>query len=105
MLKTIFTILTLIIVTACSSTTYSTQESDEAYIQLQGNFLNSVLAIDGAKIQIDEQTQTYDLNGVQVAKFPVTLGAHQVVVYKTGQIVYRQNIFVSHGQTVEVKVP
>jgi len=105
MLKQIITLIAFLMLAACSSTTYTTQESDEAFVQLQGNFNNTVLAIDDVQVNIDEDTETFELNGVKVAKFPITLGAHQVVVYRSGKVVFNKKIFVAHGQTVEVIVP
>ena len=105
MLKHLFTILMFTLVTACSSTTYSTQESEEAYLQLQGDFLNSVLLVDEQQVNVDENTKQYELNGRLVADFPVSIGSHLVVVYKGGKAVFSKKIFVAQGQTFEVVVP
>mgnify|MGYP000229641721 FL=1 len=105
MLKQLFAIIMVSLLTACSSTSYTTQESEEAYLQLQGNFTNSVLEVDKFQTVVNEDIKKYELNGKLVADFPVSIGAHHVVVYKAGKAVLSKKVFVTNGQTVEVVVP
>ena len=105
MSKQLLAIIVALILAACTSVQYNTQESDEAYLQLQGNYMGTVLSIDGQQITIDDSIETFELNGEQVAKFPISLGKHQVKVSRANQVLYLRQIFVSNGQTVEVAVP
>ena len=105
MLKTLFSVLMVVFITACGSTTYTTQESEKAFLQLQGNISNSVLVVDDQRVTLDDNIKKYELQGKQVADFPVSIGAHQVKVYKGSVVVFNRKVFIAQGQTYEVVVP
>lgn len=104
-MKKLFIIIAALVLTACHSVSYNTQLEDAAYIQFGGNYLNSDVQIGEVSFRIDKETETFELNGKTVAKFPVALGKHLVVVSKNNAVVVKKYIFVANGQTVEVNVP
>ena len=108
MINKIFAVVVSLLVLGCS-TNYSTtnQVDDLAYIQLQGNFLDTSLVIDdGAPILINEDTtETFTLEGKVVAKYPISTGKHTVKITRAGQVVVNRVIFVSNSNTFEVTVP
>jgi hypothetical protein len=107
MLKKLFPgFLGLLFVAGCSTNYSSQSQVDEhAYLQLQGNFQKSIILLDEVSFSADETTKTFKHNDVLVAKFPIEVGAHDLVIKKNGMTVVNRKIFVTNGQTVEVTVP
>ena len=90
---------------ACQSSTYITQSAENSYIQFTGGYLQTVVQVGDLTFNITPQTESFDLNGQQVVKFEIPKGKHQLVVSKGNQVVVKKYIFVTEGQTVEVKIP
>jgi len=108
MKNTIWIIAASLFLLGCSSSFRTTnQVSDSAFIQLQGNFIGTNMIIDGNEsIQLSsENTKTFSLNGIEVARFPVSTGKHTIEIIRAGNIVVSRTIFVSNSNTFEVVVP
>ena len=104
-MKQIFIVLVLLLTTACTSTSYTTQVDENAYIQFSGNYQGSQVQIDETVFTITEATESFNLNGMQVVKFEIPTGKSQLVVSKDGAVVIKKYLFTNEGQTVEVNIP
>ncbi|MCB5226437.1 MAG: hypothetical protein NWQ54_15900 [Paraglaciecola sp.] len=98
--------LLVLLLTACSSSFQtSTQVDDKAYLQLVGNFSGAVLRLDNDDGIDLESMKTFKLKGEKVAKLSVTTGTHQVIVERSGQIIVNRKIYVTNGNTFELRIP
>lgn len=100
--------LFVLLLSACSTQFQTvTQVDDKAFLQLSGNFADTVLQLDNQPpISLaDGSVETFDLNGATVAKFELSTGSHQVQVTRNGQVLVKRTLYVSQGNTVEVRVP
>lgn len=97
--------LFVLILAGCHSLTYTQQVEEGSYIQFSGNFIGTTVAINQQTFNIDEQTKVFDLNGRQVAKFPVSEGKSLLTVSRGNNTLISKYIFISDGQTLEVAVP
>jgi len=100
--------LFVLLLSACSTQFQAvTQVDDKAYLQLSGNFIGSVLQLNNQPpISLaDGNVETFNLNGATVAKFELSTGSHQVQVTRDGQVLVKRTLFVSQGNTIEVRVP
>jgi hypothetical protein len=107
-MKNILLITIVFMLSACSSGfSTSTQVDDKAYLQLAGNFANTVLIInDQQPIRLDSNdVSTFKLNGEMVAKFDLPTGSHTVEVLRANTTVVKRKIYVSNGNTFEVRIP
>lgn len=95
-----------LLLSACSthfSTT--TQVDDKAYLLLTGNTQGAMLTIDDQpQINLDESNH-YTQGDERVIKFQMDVGSHQVEVQKNGQVLVKRKIYVTNGNTFEVRVP
>lgn len=104
-MKNVLILMLVLLLSACHSLTYNTQLDGQSYIQFSGNFINTQVKIDDIEFTINDQTETFDLNGKTVAKFPIKNGKHLVIVSRNQQVLVKKYVFSSEGQTIEVAVP
>ncbi len=107
-MKNILLITFVFMLSACSAGySSSTQVDDKAYLQLAGDFSNTVLIIDDQQpIMLDSgEVNTFKLNGEKVAKFDLPTGSHTVEVLRNNTTVVKRKIYVSNGNTFEVRIP
>lgn len=104
-MKILISIFTAFLLAACHSTDYNTQHDERAYIQLNGDYVETEINVGDLKFAITEQTKSYNLNGKQVVKFEIPKGKHQLTIYKNNKVIIKKFILVSEGQTVEVTIP
>ena len=92
----------------CSSS-FSTvnQVNDSAFIQLQGSFIGTSMVIDeNNPVELrEDNTKTFSLDGIKVARFPISTGKHTIRILRAGNIIVNRTIFVSNSNTFEVVVP
>lgn len=100
----ILAILTLLI-SACTSVSYTTQNDENSYLQLEGNFQNTNIQLGDENYFVGETTESFELNGQPVVKIEVASGKHELVVSKDDKIVIQKYIFLSEGQTFAVSIP
>ena len=108
MLKIIFTFVFSMLIIGCSTHFESTnQVNDSAFLQLEGNFLNTQLTLDkGIPIQLTEGSiKTFTLDGKEVTRFPISTGKHTIKVIRAGTVIVNRVIYVSNLNTFEVVVP
>lgn len=108
MLKFIFAFFISISIAGCSTHFESTnQVNDSAFLQLEGDFLNTQLIIDDATpIDLTEGAiKTFSLNGKEVARFPIATGKHTLQIIRSGTLVVNRVIYISNSNTFEVVVP
>ena len=106
-MKNILLITFVFMLSACSAGySSSTQVDDKAYLQLAGDLSNTVLIInDQQPIMLDSgEVNTFKLNGEKVAKFDLPAGSHTVEVLRNNTTVVKRKIYVSNGNTFEVRV-
>lgn len=108
MIKQALAIFAALILTACSSGYQAvTQVSDKAYLQLEGQYLNTQLVVDNLPaitIRSDE-IKTFNLNGKQVVRFPIATGSHAIKIIKAGKTLVNRKIYVSNNNVFEVVIP
>lgn len=107
-MKNILSIAFAFMLSACSAGfSTSTQVDDKAYLQLAGDFSDAVLIInDQQPVRLDSnQVSTFKLNGETVAKFDLPTGSHTVEVQRNNATVVKRKIYVSNGNTFEVRIP
>jgi hypothetical protein len=107
-LKIIFTFVFSMLIVGCSSHFESTnQVNDSAFLQLEGNFLNTQLTLDkGTPVELTEKSiETFTLNGKEVTRFPISTGKHTIKVSRSGTVIVNRIIYVSNSNTFEVVVP
>ena len=108
MLRIIFAFFIAISIAGCSSQFESvTQVNDSATLQLEGNFLNTQLSLDGGTpIELTENTiETFSLQGKTVTRFPISTGKHTLTISRAGKIIVNRLIYVSNSNSFEVVVP
>ena len=108
MLKIIFTFVFSVLIFGCSTHFESTnQVNDSAFLQLEGNFLNTQLTLDkGTPIELTEDyIKTFSLNGKEVTRFPISTGKHTLTITRSGTVIVNRVIYVSNSNTFEVVVP
>ncbi|TKB45573.1 hypothetical protein [Thalassotalea mangrovi] len=108
MLKKILSICLVLVLSACAGEYNTAQQVDEsAYLQLQGNFLNTQLTLnDATPINITTDTiNTYKFEGKTIAKLPITTGSHKIKITRGGEVLVMRSIYVSAGNSFEVTVP
>ena len=108
MLKIIFALFISISVAGCSTHFESTnQVNDSAFLQLEGNFLNTQLIVDDANpFEITEKSiKTFSLDGKEVARFPIATGKHTLQIIRSGTVIVNRVIYISNSNTFEVVVP
>ncbi len=96
------------LIVGCSSHFESTnQVNDSAFLQLEGNFLNTQLILDkGTPIDISKiSIETFTLNGKEVTRFPISTGKHTITISRAGTVIVNRVIYVSNSNTFEVVVP
>jgi hypothetical protein len=107
-LKIIFSFVFSMFIIGCSSHFESTnQVNDSAFLQLEGNFLNTQLTLDnGTPIVLTKiSIETFTLNGKEVTRFPISTGKHTITVSRSGTVIVNRVIYVSNSNTFEVVVP
>ncbi|MBU2883885.1 hypothetical protein KO525_05075 [Psychrosphaera sp. B3R10] len=104
-MKKLILVTFMFIISACTSVQYTNQPVDQAYVQLEGNFIGATIILGQTITNIDAKTKTFELNGKTVAKFPIAIGSHELKVLRNGKLVINKNIFVTQGQTVDVIIP
>jgi len=108
MMKSLLLIAAIFMLSACSAGfSTSTQVDDKAYLQLSGEFANTVLIInDQQPIRLDsKEVSTFKFKGEMVAKFDLPTGSHTVEVLRDNATVVKRKIYVSNGNTFEVRIP
>jgi len=92
--------------TGCSTNSESTnQVNDSAFLQLEGNFLNTQLSIDDEQSLELNSDSIKTLNGKEVARFPISTGKHTLKITRSGAVIVQRVIYVSNSNTFEVVVP
>lgn len=107
-MKATLLIVIAFILSACSAGfSSSTQVDDKAYLQLTGDFSNTILIInDQQPIMLDSSdVNTFKLKGEKVAKFDLPPGSHTLEVLRNNATVVKRKIYVSNGNTFEVRIP
>ncbi|MBE8167444.1 MAG: hypothetical protein HAW66_03610 [Shewanella sp.] len=108
MLKYIVLGLSLLFMTACgSSYKASTQVTEQAFVQLTGNFWNTQISLDNqAPVMVTEDTvESFELHDKDVVRFPVAPGPHLVTISRNGSVIVKRKIYVSNSNVFEVMVP
>lgn len=108
MLKIIFAFIFSVSIAGCSTHFESTnQVNDSAFLQLEGNFLNTQLTLDEeASFELTEKSiKTFSFNGKDVARFPISTGKHTLKITRSGTVIVNRIIYVSNSNVFEVVVP
>jgi len=108
MLKIIAALFLSVFMAGCSTHFETTnQVNDSAFLQLEGNFLDTQLTLDGGTpITLNaDSIETFSLRGKKVTRFPVSTGKHTIKVTRSGTVVVNRVIYVSNSNTFEVVVP
>jgi len=102
----------VVIVLLCShllgcATSYesNTQIDESGFLVISGNFLGTEMNVDDKLIAIDQNTQTYIVDGSRVAKFPISVGSHVISIKRNGVTVFSKSVYLSNAQSVEISVP
>ncbi|TLU64713.1 hypothetical protein FE810_10990 [Thalassotalea litorea] len=107
-MKKILNVCFVFLLSACAAEYNSNQQVDEtAYLQLQGNFINTELVLDDAEpINLNKNTvDTYKFEGKTIAKFPISTGSHKIKITRGEEVLVLRSIYVSAGNSFEVTVP
>ncbi|WP_115717786.1 hypothetical protein [Gallaecimonas mangrovi] len=107
-MKKILMVAIAMVLSACSthfSTT--TQVDDKAYLLLTGNINGATLIIDEQPdINLDSSNiRRYTEGDETVVKFAVNVGNHLVEITKAGKVLVKRKIYVTNGNSFEVRVP
>jgi len=105
-MKYLVTALFALLLSACSSQFQTvTQVDDVAHLQLSGDFSGATLTInEQAPINLDS-AETFTFKNEKVAKFQLATGSHNVKVERGGKLLVNRKIYVSNGNTFELRVP
>jgi hypothetical protein len=81
--------------------------NESAFLQLEGDFLNTQLILDdGETVELTEDsTATFLLKGKKVARFPISTGKHALKIIRSGDVVVNRVIYITNSNTFEVFVP
>lgn len=105
-MKTFITILFITLLSACSTNYQSaTQVDDIAYLQLAGNLTDAELIINEKQVVLLNNADTFKFKGERVAKFNLALGNNVIEVKRNQVTLIKRKVYVSQGNTVEVRVP
>jgi outer membrane lipopolysaccharide assembly protein LptE/RlpB len=105
-MKKFISILFVTLLSACSSNFQSaTQVDDIAYLQISGDFTDAELIINGNQAVSLNDADTFKLNGQKVAKFNLTLGNNVIEIKRNQKTLVKRKLYVTQGNTVEVRVP
>lgn len=108
MIKRLFMVCGLLLLAACTTHYASTTEvDDQAFLRLTGNFEQALMQVDSQPvIALDSQdVSRYDDHGEQIIKFEIPVGKHEVKVTRNGQLVVHRVMFVTNGNSFEVRIP
>ena len=108
MIKPLLGMILVLTLAGCSSHFQSVNQINEsAFLQLEGNFINSQLVIDdNDPVDLtNDKVNTFTLKGKTVARFPVSTGKHTLKVITDNVVVVERVFYVSNSNTFEVVVP
>jgi len=101
----LFIILTLVLISSCSTYRQSVQVDDKAYLLLIGEPDGNIITIDnGKKINLSEETVSFDLNGKIATKIQISTGSHTLKIMKKGILKVNRKFYVSAGNSFEVQL-
>ncbi|MGE4259663.1 hypothetical protein [Shewanella sp.] len=105
-MKKIFLIAITLFLSACSSHyETTTQVDDKAYLQLSGSLAGAQLVLDQQPAINLDGVASYTEKDETVIKFVVATGNHLVEIHKNGETLVKRNIFVTNGNTFEIRIP
>jgi len=105
MTKALFLSVLFLMTAACGTYQATTQLEEGTYLQLIGDTNKEQLIIDnGEPIVLGEHTKSYDLNGRTATKIKVQPGTHTIKLMRQGQVVIHRKIFITDGNSFEVKI-
>lgn len=92
---------------ACTSSYESVTQVDDskAFVLLTGNFKDTSLYInENDSIDLSADIKTFEIDGIEVAKFEVPSGTNNIKLYRNGNLVLNRKIYVTSGNSFEVNV-
>ena len=104
MFKKIIIIFLATFMFACSSNYHTkNQVANGAYLQLEGDFIHSVMIIDEQKVVLAD-VKTFTENGKRVARFPISEGNHKISIMKDNIVIIKQAFFTANDETFRILV-
>lgn len=98
-------LLIVLLISGCGSFKSVTQLEEGTFLQLVGNREEVVLTVDeNAAIDLESQTQAFNLNGKTVTKIAIPAGQHLIKLERSGSLVAHRKIYVSEGNTIEMSL-
>ncbi|MFV1985099.1 MAG: hypothetical protein ACC657_16240 [Thiohalomonadales bacterium] len=105
MKKILIILLSLFIISSCSTYRQSVQVDEKSYLLLIGEHRGNVIIIDDGKpINIDDETVSFDLNGKTATKIQISTGSHTLKIMKNGTLTVNRKFYVSAGKSFEVQL-
>lgn len=99
----VFILVTLL--SACGTYQATTQTDDSSYIQVSGDSKNVEIIIDGKNLGRLDNFDTFNLDGIDVTRFELAPGVHEISALRAGKTILKRKIFVTEGNVFEVRLP
>jgi len=98
-------ILFCALIAGCGSYQTVSQTQEASYLALIGDSSDYNLQLDG-NVSINlESADSYNENGKTVTRFEIEPGTHDVVLTQNGELKVHRRVFVTEGNSVEVRLP
>lgn len=105
-MKKIIISVAVLLLSACGSFKSITQTEELTYLQLVGERSGIVLMLDETtQLDLEKDTQSFDLNGKTVTKIVIKPGQHRVTLMRSGNTIVDRKFYVSEGNGFEVTIP
>ncbi len=101
----IATVLISFLVSSCGFYRATTQEDNQAAIQIMGETQGLTLQLDQNPVIQLETLGSFDLYGKKATKIQLAPGTHTYQIFKKNQLIAHRKIFIASGEVVEVAVP
>ena len=103
-MKVFSLIIVILALSGCGSYSTVTQTQEATYIELSGETKGLSMIIDkGATVDL-EKADSFDRNGKRITRFDIAPGSHVLMIKRGNTVEIHQNIYVSEGNAVEVRL-
>lgn len=93
------------LIAGCGSYQTVSQTQDATYLALIGNTSGYDLKLNDQRPISLEAADSYNQNGKTVTRFEISPGTHEIVLTRDGEVKIHKKIFVTEGNSVEVRLP
>lgn len=91
---------------SCGSYKHQAQLDKYAYFQITGELNGEKLVLDnGTPVAVEDEYESFDLNGRQATRIRVNQGKHRVTIYREDKVIVDRVFYVSSGNVFELELP